>query len=389
MPQSPNSEPCQACINATVRIDNIDEEIGTIDLLRPCRACNVRVIATVWIEAQKSAMAEADIMKVVEISTYGAPSVLRVVDRPVGKPSADEVLIRVEVAGVSRPDILQRMGLYPPPPGASDIPGLEVAGTIVECGSQVSQYVPGDKVCALVAGGGYAEYCLAPAVQTLPIPNGWSMSEAATLPENMFTVWENVFRRAGLTTGETILVQGGTSGIGSTAIMLARSFGANVVATAGSESKCTACLSIGANSAINYKEKDFVAETMKVTEGKGADVVLDIIGGAYVQRSIDCLARDGRILLLANPGGNEATFSIVSLIMRRGTILASSIRSRTAAEKGQIADELRREVWPRLPGRTSIRPIVDRQFGFAQASDAHARLERSEHIGKIVLVPPG
>jgi NADPH2:quinone reductase len=245
----------------------------------------------------------------------------------------------------------------------------------------------GDQVCALLPGGGYAEFCVAPVGQVLPIPAGWSAQEAATLPENIFTVWENAFRRAKLQAGETILVQGGTSGIGSTAIMLAREFGATVIATAGSDEKCQACIAIGADAAVNYKTKDFVAETLRLTDQRGVNVVLDIVGGAYVQRSIHCIATNGRISLLATQGGDEATFSVSSLIKRRGTILASNMRPRSPAEKAVIAADLRQQVWPRLASRTHFRPLIDRVFTFAEAPQAHERMEKGEHVGKIVLVP--
>jgi NADPH2:quinone reductase len=332
-------------------------------------------------------MTSDNLMTVVEITRFGAPDVLATKQREVPSPANGEVLIRVEAAGVSRPDVLQRRGHYPPPPGASDLPGLEVAGVIAGCGPVISDYKVGAKVCALVAGGGYAEFCVAPVGQVLPIPDGWSAQEAATLPENIFTVWENVFRRAKLQAGETILIQGGTSGIGSTAIMLAREFGATVIATAGSDQKCQACLSIGANSVINYKEKDFVTETLNLTNQRGVDVVLDIVGGENVQRSINCIAINGRISLLANQGGDEATFSVSSLIKKRGTILASNLRPRSPAEKAVIADDLRRQVWPRLASRSVFRPIIDRVFTFAEAPRAHERMERGENMGKIVLIP--
>jgi NADPH:quinone reductase len=241
--------------------------------------------------------------------------------------------------------------------------------------------------CALLAGGGYAQYCVAPAGQVLPIPTGWSAQEAATLPENIFTVWENAFRRGRLQAGETILVQGGTSGIGSTAIMLAREFGATVIATAGSDEKCRACMSIGAKEAINYKTKDFVAEVLRLTGQGGVNVVLDIVGGTYVQRSINCIAVNGRISLLATQGGDDATFSVSSLIKKRGTILASNMRPRTTAEKAVIAQDLLVQVWPRLASRKHFRPLIDRIFTFAEAPQAHERMERGEHVGKIVLVP--
>jgi putative PIG3 family NAD(P)H quinone oxidoreductase len=332
-------------------------------------------------------MTTEKLMTVVEITRFGPPDVLALRQLEIPTPKEGEVLIRVEAAGVSRPDVLQRRGHYPPPPGAPDIPGLEVAGAITACGPGVSEYKVGDQVCALLSGGGYAQFCVAPAGQVLPIPAGWSPQEAATLPENIFTVWENVFRRARLHSGETILIQGGTSGIGSTAIMLAREFGATVIATAGTEEKSRASVSIGANAAINYKTKDFVTETLSLTNQRGVDVVLDIVGGEYVQRSINCIAINGRISLIANQGGDEATFSVSSLIKKRGTILASNMRPRTPAEKAVIAADLRQQVWPRLASRTHFRPLLDRVFTFAEAPLAHQRMERGEHVGKIVLVP--
>jgi NADPH:quinone reductase len=332
-------------------------------------------------------MTTGKLMTVVEITRFGPPEVLALAQREIPIPKENEVLIRVEAAGVSRPDISQRLGHYPPPPGSSDLPGLEVAGVIAACGPGVSEYRVGDQVCALLPGGGYAEFCVAPVGQVLPIPAGWSAQEAATLPENIFTVWENAFRRAKLQAGETILVQGGTSGIGSTAIMLAREFGATVIATAGSDEKCQACIAIGADAAVNYKTKDFVAETLRLTDQRGVNVVLDIVGGEYVQRSIHCIAINGRISLLATQGGDEATFAVSSLIKKRGTILASSMRPRSPAEKAVIAADLRQQVWPCLANRTHFRPLIDRVFTFAEAPQAHERMEKGEHIGKIVLVP--
>jgi NADPH2:quinone reductase len=333
-------------------------------------------------------MTTENLMHVVEITRFGPPEVLVLGQREIPTPKDGEVLIRVEAAGVSRPDVLQRRGHYPPPAGSSsDLPGLEVGGAIAASGPGVAEYKVGDQVCALLASGGYAEFCVAPVAQVLPIPAGWSPQEAATLPENIFTVWENVFRRARLQAGETILIQGGTSGIGSTAIMLAREFGATVIATAGSDEKCQACLSIGANSTINYKTLDFVTETLRLTDQRGVNVVLDIVGGDYVQRGINCIAINGRISLIANQGGDDATFSVSSLIKKRGTILASNMRPRTPAEKGVIAEDLHRQVWPRLSSRTHFRPLIDRVFTFAEAAKAHERMERGEHVGKIVLIP--
>jgi NADPH:quinone reductase len=332
-------------------------------------------------------MTTQNLMNVVEITRFGAPDVLALRQREIPAPKDGEVLIKVEAAGVSRPDVLQRRGHYPPPAGSSDLPGLEVAGVVAACGAGVSAYKVGDPVCALLAGGGYADFSVAPVSQVLPIPAGWSAQEAATLPENIFTVWENAFRRAKLQAGETILIQGGTSGIGSTAIMLAREFGATVIATAGTDEKCQACIPIGANATINYKTQDFVTETLRLTGQRGVDVVLDIVGGDYVQRSINCIAINGRISLLAIQGGDEATFAVSSLIKKRGTIVASNMRPRSPAEKGLIAEDLREQVWPRLSDRTNFRPLIDRVFKFAEASHAHERMERGEHVGKIVLVP--
>jgi NADPH:quinone reductase len=332
-------------------------------------------------------MTAANLMNVVEITRFGPPEVLALRQREIPTSKDGEVLIKVEAAGVSRPDVLQRRGHYPPPAGGSDLPGLEVAGVIAACAPDVSGYKAGDQVCALLAGGGYAEFCVAPVSQVLPIPAGWSAQEAATLPENIFTVWENAFRRARLQAGETILIQGGTSGIGSTAIMLAREFGATVIATAGSDEKCQASVSIGANATINYKTTDFVAETLRLTDQRGVDVVLDIVGGDYVRRSIQCIAINGRISLLANQGGDDATISVSALIKKRGTILASNMRPRSPAEKGVIAEDLRRQLWPRLSSRTHFRPLIDQVFTFVEAFKAHERMERGEHVGKIVLVP--
>ena len=326
-------------------------------------------------------------MRVIEIGKYGPAEVLQVKEREIPMPAKGEVLIWVDASGVCRPDLSQRQGLNPPPPGASDILGLEVGGTIEACGPGVTEYQVGDAVCALLTGGGYAEFCVAPVEQVLPVPERWSTQEAAILPENIFTVWENIFRRAHLKAGETILVHGGTSGIGSTAIMLALEFGSNAIATAGTEEKCQSCLSLGAAAAINYKAKDFVAETLRLTHGHGANVVIDIVSGGYVQRDIDCLALDGRISLIANQGGDDATFSVHALIKKRGTILGSNLRPRTPEQKGVITRDLHEKVWPRLCKRTFFRPIIDQVFTFAEAAKAHALLERGEIIGKILLVP--
>ena len=299
-------------------------------------------------------------MNVVEISRFGPPSVLRAAMRPVPAPAPGEVLIRVEAIGVCRPDSLQRRGMHPPPAGASDLPGLEVAGTVAALGDRVERWKPGDAVCALLPGGGYAEYAVAPRQQVLPTPPNWTAIEAATLPENVFTVWDNVFRRARLAAGETLLVHGGSSGIGSMAIMLARAFGASAIATAGSERKCEACVRIGAASAINYKTTDFVPAVMEKTGGRGVDVVVDIVGRDYVQRSLDVLALEGRLVHLATQGPDKrATIDMSTLLKRRATIIGSSLRHRTADKKGEITAGLLEHVWPRLPARSPIAPLVD------------------------------
>jgi putative PIG3 family NAD(P)H quinone oxidoreductase len=318
-------------------------------------------------------------MRVVEISAPGGPEVLRVVERPKPEPKSGEVLIAVKAAGVARADALQRQGQYPPPAGASDIPGLEVAGEVD---------ATGERVCALLTGGGYAEYVAVPREQVLPIPENWSFVEAATLPENMFTVYDNVFVRARLHEGERILVHGGSSGIGTTAIMLAKAFGASfVAATAGSAEKCDACRELGANLPINYKTSDFVAEVKNATGGTGVDVVLDIVGDDYIPRDLEVLAPDGRIVCIATPRGRMAELNLGTLIQRRATLMGSSLRPRSVQQKAVIAQQLLQHVWPLLPARGAIRPVIDSTFHFEDAPAAHRRLEESAHIGKIVLVP--
>lgn len=324
-------------------------------------------------------------MQAIEISHPGGPDVLRLAELPDPSPGAHDVLIAVEAAGVSRADAMQRKGVYPPPPGASPVPGLEVAGTVLAWGSGVTGWKKGDRVCALVNGGGYASKAVAAEGQVLPVPDGWSTIEAATLPENYFTVWDNVFTRARLRAGETILVHGGSSGIGTTAIMLAIAFGARAIATAGSAAKCAACTAIGASAAIDYRSADFVSETLRVTGGTGADVILDIVGGDYVRRDIEALALDGRIVCIATSGGTDVTFALPALMRKRGAIFASSLRPRTDAEKAAIAQGLLAHVWPKLPARNPIRPLIDSTFPLERAADAHRRLESSEHIGKIIL----
>lgn len=326
-------------------------------------------------------------MQAIEISAFGAPEVLRVCERAQPVPGVGEVLIRVAASGVNRPDVLQRKGHYPAPPGASDLPGLEVAG-VIESGDVQAMAAhglqPGDRVCALLAGGGYAQWCVAPVEQCLPVPAGLTDAEAASLPETFFTVWSNVFDRARLQTGETLLVQGGSSGIGVAAIQLGRAFGATVIATAGSEDKCAACLALGAHHAIAYRSQDFVAEVMRITQGRGADVVLDMVAGDYVAREVDCLAEDGRIAIIAVQGGVQAAFDAGKLLRRRLTITGSTLRARSTAFKGAIARALRERVWPLLASG-AVRPVVYRSFAAHEAAQAHALMESNRHIGKIVL----
>jgi putative PIG3 family NAD(P)H quinone oxidoreductase len=324
-------------------------------------------------------------MTAVEIGTPGPPEVLRAVQRPVPVPGAGEVLIRVAAAGVNRPDVLQRKGLYPPPPGVTDIPGLEVAGVVARLGAGVSEWAEGDRVCALVAGGGYAQYVAAPAVQCLPVPGALSDPEAAALPETVFTVWLNVFERARLERGETLLVHGGASGIGTTAILLARAFGARVLVTAGSEPKCAACRGLGADLAINYREQDFVAETLRATDGRGADVILDMVGGEYVMRNVAAAATEGRIAVIATQGGNKAEVDLRAIMLKRLTITASTLRAQPVANKGRIAARLREKVWP-LFAAGDVKPVIHARFPLSRAAAAHELMESDQHIGKIVLV---
>ena len=314
-------------------------------------------------------------MRVVEIAEPGGPDVLRVVQRPVPVPGAGEVLIRVEAAGVNRPDLMQRLGKYPPPPGASDIPGLEIAGVIDTAG---------DRVCALVTGGGYAEYCVAPTAQCLPIPAGLDAIHAAAIPEAFFTVWTNVFQRGRLVRGERILIHGGTSGIGTTAIQLARAFDATVYATAGTDEKCRACEQLGATRAVNYRSEDFVAAVREATGGAGVDVVLDIIGGDYVQRNIECLAPHGRLVQIGLMGGANSQINLMPILHRRLTLTGSTLRPRSVEEKGALARELATHVWPLLEAGT-VHPVVSQTFPLERAADAHRALESGEIIGKVVL----
>jgi len=323
-------------------------------------------------------------MRGVEISTPGPPDVLKVVERPDPVPGPGEVLIRVAAAGVNRPDILQRRGAYPPPPGASDLPGLEVAGVIDALGEGVSDWRAGDRVCALLSGGGYATLCTVPAVQCLPIPGAMDMVTAAAIPETFFTVWTNVFDRGHLRAGETALFHGGSSGIGTTAIQLAVARGARVFVTAGSDEKCRACERLGAERGINYRSEDFVTVIKQVTGGRGVDVILDIVGGDYIARDLVALAVEGRLVVIGFMGGDTSTLDFRRILGRRLTITGSTLRPRTAAEKGEIAAALRKEVWPLLE-RGAITPVVYRTFPLEQAAAAHALMESSEHVGKIVL----
>jgi NADPH2:quinone reductase len=323
-------------------------------------------------------------MRAVEISTPGAPEVLKAVDRPDPVPAAGEVLIRVAAAGVNRPDVLQRRGAYPPPPGASDLPGLEVAGVIAALGDGVSGWSVGERVCALLSGGGYATLCTVPAVQCLPIPASMDFVSAAAVPETFFTVWTNVFERGHLRAGETALFHGGSSGIGTTAIQLAVARGARVFVTAGSDDKCRACEGLGAERGINYRTEDFVTVIKQVTGGRGVDLILDIVGGDYIARDLVALAVEGRLVVIGFMGGDTATLDFRRILGRRLTITGSTLRPRTAAEKGEIAAALREEVWPLLEGGT-IKPVVYRTFPLEEAAAAHALMESSEHVGKIVL----
>ncbi|MBA4194730.1 MAG: NAD(P)H-quinone oxidoreductase [Comamonadaceae bacterium] len=326
-------------------------------------------------------------MQAVEIRGYGAPEVLQLGERPVPVAGPGEVLIRVSASGVNRPDVLQRTGNYPVPPGASDIPGLEVAG-VIESGDaaalQAAGLKVGDRVCALVAGGGYARWCVAPAAQCLPVPAGLSDLEAAGLPETFFTVWSNVFDRGRLQPGETLLIQGGTSGIGVTAIQMAKAMGATVIATAGSDDKCAACLKLGADHAINYRTQDFAAVARELTGGQGVNVILDMVAGSYVAREVECLAEDGRLVIIAVQGGIEAGFNAGLVLRRRLTITGSTLRPRPVAFKAAIAQSLRQHVWPLLEsGR--IRPVIHQVFKPAEAAQAHTLMESNTHIGKLML----
>ena len=326
-------------------------------------------------------------MRVIEITSFGAPDVLQSGTRPDPEPAAGEVLIRVRASGINRPDVLQRTGNYPVPPGASDIPGLEVAGEIIggdAATMSAANLKIGDRVCALVASGGYAELCVAPVGQCLPVPEGLSDIEAASLPETFFTVWSNVFERARLQKGETLLVQGGSSGIGVTAVQIAKAMGATVLVTAGSDEKCAACIALGADHAVNYKTSDFVQEVRKLTSGQGVNVILDMVGGSYVAREIECLAEDGRLVIIAVQGGVKAEFNAGMVLRKRLTITGSTLRPRSLEFKTVIAGALKEKVWP-LIASGAIRPVIYRTFAAADASKAHVLMESNQHIGKIVL----
>lgn len=326
-------------------------------------------------------------MIAIEITAPGGPEVLRPVERPVPALAPGEVLIRVEAAGVNRPDVMQRLGKYPPPGGASDIPGLEVAGTIAAIAGDVTRWKLGDAVCALVAGGGYAEYCAAPAPQCLPIPDRMTPTAAAAIPETFFTVWTNLFQRGRLERGEHVLVHGGTSGIGTTAIQLARAFGAIVYATAGSRAKCDACLRLGATAAIDYRTEDFVEVVRGRTAGRGVDVILDIVGGEYLPRNLDALAMNGRLVQIGLIGGSRAQVNLTPILQRRLTITGSTLRARSVEEKGALAREVEAHVWPLLASGT-VAPVIDRVFPLVAAADAHRAIEAGDHVGKIVLAVP-
>ncbi|WP_303981387.1 NAD(P)H-quinone oxidoreductase [Dongia mobilis] len=323
-------------------------------------------------------------MNAIEISSFGGPEVLRPAKRPLPQLGPDEVLIKVAAAGINRPDILQRTGGYAPPPGASDLPGLEVAGEIVAVAAGVSAWHVGDKVAALVAGGGYAEYCAAPAQQCLAVPKGFDMIHAAALPETFFTVWTNVFERGGLKAGETFLVHGGSSGIGTTAIQLAHQFGAKVITTVGSDEKAASCKDLGADIAINYRKADFVAEVLGATDKKGVDLILDMVGGDYINRNLSCLGMDGRLVMIAFLQGAKAEVNFAQVMVKRQTITGSTLRPRSVAQKAGIARALKTEVWPLLDAG-KVKPLIYKTFPLKDAAEAHRLMESSAHTGKIVL----
>ncbi|HXR89897.1 MAG TPA: NAD(P)H-quinone oxidoreductase [Steroidobacteraceae bacterium] len=324
-------------------------------------------------------------MTAIGIRAPGPPEVLQPIERPIPDIGPDDVLIRVAAAGVNRPDVMQRKGLYPPPAGASDIPGLEVAGEVVKVGANVRDPAPGARVCALVTGGGYAQFVAAPAVQCLPVPDNVTVEEAAAIPETFFTVFLNVFQRVGLRSGETLLIHGGSSGIGTTAIMLAKAFDARVIVTAGTAEKCAACVALGADQAINYKAEDFVAATQAATQGRGADVILDMVGGEYLPRNIAAAALEGRIAIIAHLGGSRAELDIRAVMIKRLTLSGSTLRAQPVANKGRIAAALRSQVWPLFASKR-LRPLIHARFPLAEAARAHALMESGEHVGKIILL---
>jgi NADPH2:quinone reductase len=323
-------------------------------------------------------------MTAIAIRAPGGPEMLDPEERPVPTPGAGEILVKVAAAGVNRPDVMQRMGLYPPPKGAPEIPGLEIAGTVAACGANVQRWKEGDKVTALVVGGGYAEYCLAHETHALPVPAGLSLIEAAAIPETFFTVWHNAFERGGLRAGETLLVHGGSSGIGTAAIQLAKAFGARVVTTAGSPEKCAACRSLGADVAVNYKSEDFVAATKEATGGTGAEVILDMVGGDYIERNYEAAAVEGRIVQIAFLGSPKANVDFRRIMLKRLHHTGSTLRSRSIEDKAAIARAVEQKVWP-LIAAGKVKPLIDQTFPLADAAGAHARMEASTHIGKIVL----
>ena len=323
-------------------------------------------------------------MKFVQVRTPGPAENMEIAEGPLPRPADGEVLIRVAAAGINRADVMQRQGSYPPPPGASPILGLEVAGTIAECGRGCEPWQVGDAVCALVAGGGYAEYCVAPAVLCLPIPGGLSMTDAGAVPEAFFTVWANIFQRGRLAAGEKLLVHGGSSGIGTTAIQLARALGSIVYVTAGSAEKCARCVALGANAAINYHEKDFAEEILWLTDNRGVDVILDMVGGPYLQRNLKALAVNGRLVQIAFMEGSRAEIDLRPIMTKRLTLTGSTLRPLPLAEKAVLAEELREKAWPLLEKGT-IKPIIHKVFRFSDVAEAHLLMESSAHIGKIVL----
>lgn len=326
-----------------------------------------------------------DTMIAIDPAAPGGPEVLQPATRPVPQPGTGDVLIKVAAAGVNRPDVLQRRGMYPPPPGAPSIPGLEVAGEIIAVGEGVDPGRIGQRVCALVAGGGYAEYCVAPLGQCLPVPDAITMIEAAAMPETLFTVWTNLFERAYAVEGDTVLVHGGTSGIGTMAIALGKLFGLTVIVTCGSNDKCARALELGADHAINYATQDFVSEVQAITGGKGVQVVLDMVGGDYLPRNVQCLAEDGRNVTIAVQRGISAEINIAMIMMKRLTLTGSTLRARPVAFKTLVAEEIQRVVWPHVEAG-KLKPVIDRTFPLAEAAAAHARMEGGDHVGKIVLV---